>query len=339
MPRCMNRQLLLAKRPSGRVDDSTLRLSEAPVPEPKEGQVVVRNLMLSLDPTNRVWMNEADSYLPAVEIGAVMRGIAAGRVVASRAEGFAEGDLVSGLIGWCDYAAMDADQLSKLPPDLPLSAALSVFGHIGLTAYFGMLEVGSPKAGETVLVSGAAGATGSLAAQIAKIQGCRVVGVAGGPAKCAMLREELGLDDAIDYKNANLHEALEATCPDGIDVFFDNVGGPVLEAALSHLALRARVVLCGAISQYNTDEPRGPASYLNLIAKRGRMEGFIVLDYIPRAAEAIGPLGRWVQEGKLRYKVDIVEGLENAPQALNRLFDGNHDGKLLVRIAQDEAAR
>jgi NADPH-dependent curcumin reductase CurA len=333
----MNRQLLLAKRPSGRVDNTTLELVERPIPEPGDGQVVIRNLLLSLDPTNRVWMNEADSYLPAVEIGAVMRGIAAGRVVASRAKGFAEGDLVSGVTGWCDYAAIDASQVNKIPPGVPLSAALSVFGHIGLTAYFGLLEVGAPKKGETVLVSGAAGATGSLVGQIAKLQGCRVVGTAGGPDKCAWLRD-LGFDAAIDYKSAELNEAVASACPNGIDVFFDNVGGPILDVALAHLALRGRVVLCGAISQYNASEPKGPAGYLNLIPKRGRMEGFIVLDYLARALEAIGPLATWVQQGKLRYKVDIVDGLEQAPSALNRLFDGKNDGKLLVRVAEDEAA-
>ncbi len=334
----MNRQFLLAQRPTGLVERSTLELVERAVPEPGDGQVVVRNLLLSLDPTNRVWMNEADSYLPAVPIGAVMRGIAAGRVVASRAKGLATGDLVTGLLGWCDYAAVDAAQVNLVPAGVPLSAALSVFGHIGLTAYFGLLDVGRAKPGETVLVSGAAGATGSLVGQIAKLQGCRVVGTAGGPAKCAWLRDELGFDAAIDYRSANLHEAVAAACPDGVDVFFDNVGGDILEVALQHLALRGRVVLCGAISQYNAVSPKGPAGYLHLIAKRGRMEGFIVLDYIPRAAEAIAALVPWVQQGKLRYKIDVVDGLENAPEALNRLFDGRHDGKLLVRVAQDEAA-
>jgi hypothetical protein len=332
----MNRQLVLANRPSGRIDESTLRLVEGPVPEPKDGEIVVRNLLLSIDPTNRVWMNEADSYLPAVEIGAVMRGIAAGRVVSSRAPGFSEGDLVSGLLGWCDYAAVPGDQVSKIPTGVPLSAALSVFGHIGLTAYFGLLDVGQPKPGETVLVSGAAGATGSLVGQIAKLKGCRVVGTAGGAAKCARLVEQYGFDAAIDYKSENLHQAVAAACPGGVDVFFDNVGGPILDVALAQLTLRGRVVLCGAISQYNATEPKGPAGYMNLIAKRGRMEGFIVLDYLPRAMEAIGPLATWVQEGKLRYSVDIVEGLLNAPVALNRLFDGAHDGKLLVRVAEEE---
>ena len=334
----MNRQWLLVNRPTGRVDDSTLKLVETPIPEPAEGQVVVRNLLLSLDPTNRVWMKEADSYLPAVELGAVMRGIAAGRVVASRAKGIEEGTLVSGMLGWCDYATLDANQVNLIPNGVPPSAALSVFGHIGLTAYFGLLEVGGAKPGETVLVSGAAGATGSLVGQIAKLKGCRVVGTAGGSAKCAYL-EEIGFDAAIDYKAANLHEALSAACPDGIDVFFDNVGGPILNAALGHLALRGRVVLCGAISQYNASEPKGPGAYMNLIIKRGRMEGFVVIDYLPRAAEAIGPLATWVQQGKLRYKLDIVDGLENAPSALNRLFDGRNDGKLLVRVTEDDASR
>jgi hypothetical protein len=335
----MNRQFLLRKRPVGRVDHGTLELVEGPMPKPKEGQVVVRNLLLSLDPTNRLWMNEADSYLPAVELGAVMRGIAAGRVVASKADGLSEGDLVAGLTGWTDYAAVEASQLNRVPPGVSLSAALSVFGHIGLTAYFGLLEVGQAKSGETVLVSGAAGATGSLVGQIAKLHGCRVVGTAGSDAKCKWLTEELKFDAAINYKSANVFEAVARTCPTGVDVFFDNVGGPILDAALSQLALRGRVVLCGAISQYNAAEPKGPAGYLNLITKRGRMEGFIVLDYAARAMEAIGPLASWVQNGKLRHKIEVVDGLEQAPSALNRLFDGSHEGKLLVRVADDEAAR
>jgi NADPH-dependent curcumin reductase CurA len=330
MPR--NRQFVLAARPDGPIGDDTLRLVDAPLPEAAEGQVVIRTLFLSLDPTNRVWMNEADSYLPAVKIGEVMRGIVVGRVVTSRAASLLEGDLVVGLSGWSDYAAVDVRQLNKLPPGIEPTAALSVFGHIGLTAYFGLLEVGKPKAGETVLVSGAAGATGSLVGQIAKLQGCRVVGTAGSDAKCAWLTGELGFDAAINHKKGGLFNAVAAACPTGVDVFFDNVGGPILDVALNHLAMRGRVVLCGAISQDHAREPQGPPGYLHLIAKRGRMEGFIVLDYAPRAQEAITQLAAWVMQGKLKYQVDIVDGLERAPSALLRLFDGSHKGKLLVRM-------
>ncbi len=328
-----NRCWILAARPDTNITDDTLKLEERDVPEPGEGEVLVRNTYLSLDPTNRGWMNDEAGYLPPLALGDIMRGITAGKVVKSNAEGFAEGDLVTGLGGFSDYGVGPAQGWTKLPPGVDETMALGVLGHIGLTAYFGLLEVGQPKEGETVLVSAAAGATGSLVAQIAKVKGCRVVGIAGGPEKCKFLTEELGLDAAVDYKNAdNITKAIAEACPDGVDVFFDNVGGPILDAALANLAMRGRVVLCGAISQYNKKETKGPDNYLALLVRRGKMEGFIVLDYMSRAAEAAGAMLPWIQAGKLALKLDIVDGLESAAPALNRLFTGANKGKLLVKI-------
>jgi NADPH-dependent curcumin reductase len=330
-----NRQWLLARRPDGAIQHSDFDFVETDVPTPSEGQVVVRNLMLSCDPTQRGWIAR-DTYLPAVKIGEVVRSLGAGRIVASNTPDFAVGDIVSGLVGWQDYVAMHPKgQLNKLPPGAPLEMAMSVLGLTGLTAYFGLLDVGRPVAGETVVVSGAAGATGSVVGQIAKIKGCRAIGIAGGAEKCRWLTDEAGFDAAIDYKSEDVAARLKALCPKGIDIFFDNVGGDVLDAALARLALRGRVVLCGGIAQYNATEPApGPKNYLNLVVQRGRMEGFIILDYLPRAGEAVGALAGWVQSGKLRYKVDVQHGLENAPATLRRLFDGRNDGKQLLRVAE-----
>ena len=309
-----NRQWLLARRPDGAIKDSDFKLVETDVPTPGEGEVLVRNLMLSCDPTQRGWI-AFDTYLPAVKIGEVVRSLGAGRIVASNHPDFAVGDLVSGLVGWQDYVVMNPKgQLNKLPPGAPLELAMSALGMTGITAYFGLLDVGRPVAGETVVVSGAAGATGSVVGQIAKIKGCRAIGVAGGPEKCRWLTDEAGFDGAIDYKSDNVAARLKELCPKGIDIFFDNVGGDVLDAALARLAMRGRVVLCGGIANYNaTEPPPGPKNYLNLVTKRGRMEGFLVLDYMARAGEAIAALAGWVQAGKIKHKVDVQHGLENAP--------------------------
>lgn len=332
-----NRQWRLASRPTGMVADENFSWVEEPVPTPeKDGQILVRNLYLSMDPTQRGWIAR-DSYMPAVPIGEVMRGGAVGRVVASRQPGFVAGDLVQGLFGWQDYTLIDAATRppTRVPAGVPPTMALGVLGATGLTAYFGLLEVGKPKAGETVVVSGAAGATGSVVGQIAKIKGCRVIGVAGGPDKCAWVTGELGFDACIDYKREDVRARLGELCPKGVDVYFDNVGGEILDAALARLAFHGRVVLCGAISQYNAaDPPPGPKHYLNLLIQRGRMEGFIIMDYLPRAAEAVRDLAAWIAEGKLKDRVDVREGLENAPATLRRLFQGENTGKQLLKIAE-----
>src|SRR5277367_2951337 len=293
-----NRQWLLARRPQGAIQDSDFQFVETDVPEPGAGEVLVRNLMLSCDPTQRGWI-AFDTYLPAVEIGEVVRSMGAGRIVASNHPDFAVGDIVSGLVGWQDAVVMSPKgQLNKLPPGAPLELAMSALGATGITAYFGLLEVGRPVAGETVVVSGAAGATGSVVGQIARIKGCRAIGIAGGAEKCRWLTEVAGFDAAIDYKAEDVPARLKALSPKGIDVFFDNVGGDILDAALARLAMRGRVVLCGAIANYNaTEQPPGPKNYLNLIVQRGRMEGFLVLDYMSRTAEAVGALAGWVQSG------------------------------------------
>jgi len=329
-----NRQWLLARRPKGAIQDSDFNFVETEVPTPGDNEVLLRNLLLSCDPTQRGWI-AYDTYLPAVKIGEVVRSGAAGRVVASNNPDYAVGDILTGLTGWQDYVAMNPKgRLSKLPAGTPLELALSVLGLTGVTAYFGLLEVGRPVAGETVVVSGAAGATGSVVGQIAKIKDCRVIGIAGGAEKCRWLTDDLGFDAAIDYKSENVSARLKELCPKGINIFFDNVGGEILDAALARLALRGRVVLCGGIAGYNaTESPPGPKNYLNLVVQRGRMEGFIVLDYMPRASEAVGALAAWVQSGKIKNKVDVQHGLENAPATLRRLFEGRNEGKQLLRIA------
>ncbi len=330
-----NRQWLLARRPQGAIEDNDFQFVETDAPTPGEGEVLVRVLMLSCDPTQRGWIAR-DTYLPAVKIGEVVRSYGAGRIEASNTPDFKVGDIVSGLVGWQDYVAMNPKgQLSRLAPGAPLEMAMSVLGMTGRTAYFGLIDVGRPAAGETVVVSGAAGATGSVVGQIAKIKGCRAIGVAGGPEKCRWLTEVLGFDAAIDYKSESLKARLKELCPDGIDIFFDNVGGDFLDAALARLALRGRVVLCGGIANYNASEPPpGPKNYLNLVSRRGRMEGFLVSDYAKRYAEAVAALADWVKEGKIKHRVDVQHGLENAPAALRRLFEGRNEGKQLLRVAE-----
>ena len=329
-----NRQWLLARRPEGELKDSDFSLVETEAPAPGDGEALVKVVMLSCDPTQRAWI-AGDTYLPAVKIGEVVRSFGAGRVETSNSPDLKPGEIVLGLLGWQDYAAMKPAALTKLPPGAPIELAMGVLGMIGITAYFGLLDVGRPKEGETVVVSGAAGATGSIVGQIAKIKGCRVIGIAGGAEKCRWLTQDLGLDAAIDYKADNVKARLKELCPKGIDIFFDNVGGPILDAALARLALRGRIVLCGGISSYDVAEPPpGPRNYLNLVSRRGRMEGFLVSDYLPRAKEAIGALAGWIKEGKLKHRVDVQHGLENAPATLRRLFEGKNEGKQLLRIAE-----
>jgi NADPH-dependent curcumin reductase len=331
-----NRQILLKGRPKGPVTRDTFEIKDGSVPDIEDGQFLVRTLFLSIDPTIRGWIDR-DTYLPAIEIGAVVRCAGAGVVVKSNNPKFAVGDRVFSLLGWQEYAVLgDRDQANAIPSGIDLRDALSLFGATGLTAYFGITEIGKPVAGETFVVSGAAGATGSIAGQLAKAKGCRVVGIAGQDSKCRWLTEELGFDAAINYKTEDVPKRLAETCPKGIDVYFDNVGGPILNHVLARLAMRARVILCGAISQYNDlDNAFGPSNYVNLISRRAKMEGFIVLDYVPRFMEAVMALGGLLAEGKVKHKVTVVDGLDNAPNALQRLFTGDHEGKLLVKVADE----
>lgn len=332
----INRQIRLAARPVGLPDDSSWQLTEEPVGSPGEGEVLVQTLCLSLDPAMRGWMNDVRSYIPPVGIGEVMRAAGVGRVIASGDPRFSEGDYVSGVPGVQEYAVLPAEGL--LPVDLDVASParwLGALGMTGMTAYFGLLDVGAPKEGETVVVSGAAGATGSLVGQIAKLKGCRVIGIAGGADKCRWLTEELGFDAAIDYKSDDLKAALRAHAPNRVDVFFDNVGGEVLDVVLTRLARGARVVICGAISQYNaTEAVQGPSNYMQLLVSRARMEGFVVFDYADRFREAAKELAGWLHEGKIVAREEIVDGGVDAfPAALRRLFAGENTGKLVLRLA------
>jgi NADPH-dependent curcumin reductase CurA len=333
----INRQWRLAARPRGLIEESDFEWVEEPVGELEEGQVLVRNIYLSLDPANRGWVGKGPSYVEPVEIGEVMRGLTVGVVEASRNESFAEGDIVSGAMGWQDYGISDGSGLRLIPPaPLPLTAHLGLFGMVGLTAYFGLLDLGRPKAGETLVVSGAAGAVGSIVGQIGKIVGCRVVGIAGTDAKCAWLTDELGLDAAVNYKTESVVRRLHKFCPDGIDVIFENVGGEILDAELTWINNFARVVICGLISRYNATEPvPGPYAFPLVLVRRARVEGFIVLDYMDRAGEAIEKMSEWYAEGRLKYRIDVYDGLETAPRNINRLFDGSHEGKLIIKVSEE----
>jgi NADPH-dependent curcumin reductase CurA len=334
----INRQWLLAKRPVGMVSEANFEYRESPVPKPSEGEVLVRNLYLSFDPAMRGWMEDRESYLPPVAIGAPMRAGCIGQIVESKHAELKPGDLVQGMFGWQDYAVTSPTSAfppSRVPAGISPTLPLGPMGITGFTAYFGLLDLGEPKPGQTVVVSGAAGATGSVAAQIARIKGCRVIGIAGGPEKCQWLLDKARIDAAVDYKSEDVEARLRELCPDGIDVYFDNVGGRILEIALGLIAQNARVVLCGGISGYNEEKPSpGPNNLMNLIIQRGRMEGFIVLDYLHRAGEAIADLSQWILDGEIAYEEDIQEGLENAPQTFLRLFEGKNLGKQLLKIAE-----
>ena len=331
-----NRKFLLVKRPVELFTDDCFELVEEPVPDPGDGEAVVKMEYLSLDPTQRGWARDEPSYLPPVQIGEVMRGAGIGRVVASKNDAFPVGGAVTGLLGWQEYALVGGTTgalANPLPDGIDLLDAVSLYGSTGITAYFGLTDIGQLQAGETLVVSGAAGGVGSIAGQIGKILDCHVVGIAGGKEKCRLVVEELGFDDCIDYKKGNVGAALREACPDGIDVYFDNVGGDILDQVLKRLKLKARIVLCGGISQYNaTGETRGPANYLSMISSRARMEGFVVIDYLHRAEEAIAAMAPWVAAGKLTSKLDIVEGLENFPTALRRVYTGANFGKQLVQL-------
>jgi NADPH-dependent curcumin reductase len=331
----VNHQVRLAARPVGLPKPSDWEHTEEPVGEPDDGEVLVRVKYLSLDPAMRGWMNEGRSYVPPVGIGEVMRAGGCGEVVSSRDPRFSPGDHVTGITGIQKYAVLSGDALIRVDPDLaPLPVHLGTLGMPGMTAYFGLLEIGKPKEGDTVVVSGAAGAVGSVVGQIARIKGCRAVGIAGGEEKCRHIVDELGFDAAIDYKAENVYQALRRHCPDGIDVYFDNVGGEILDAALANLARGARIPLCGAISQYNaTDGMRGPSNYMSLLVNRASMTGFLVFDFAARYAEAAAEMAGWMQEGRLKSFEDVATGGVPAfPDTLLRLFRGENLGKLVLEV-------
>ena len=331
----VNHQFRLAARPVGLPKPSDWSYVEEPVREPGDGEVLVKVQYISLDPAMRGWMNEGRSYIPPVGIGEVMRAFAAGEVVASNDPDVAVGQHVGGLLGAQEYAVANGKGVFKVDTGLaPLPVYLGALGMPGVTAYFGLLDIGKPKAGDTVVVSGAAGAVGGLVGQIAKLKDCRVVGIAGGPEKCRHVVEDLGFDAAIDYKAQDVPAALGEQCPNGIQIYFDNVGGEILDAALARLALHARVVICGAISQYNATAPvTGPSNYLSLLVNRASMTGFVILDYYSRYGEGLREMAGWYAEGKLSSREDFATGLENFNEALLRLFSGENNGKLVLEVA------
>lgn len=330
-----NRRILLTARPDGLVGPDCLTAEDGPVPSPGEGEAVVRLAYLSIDPTNRVWMREEDSYLPAIRIGDVVRCAGLGVVTESRNPAYTPGDLVLGLLGWQEYAVVDSGERSAqvIPPGLAPTDVLSIYGSTGLTAWFGVHDVARVVEGDVFVVSGAAGGVGSVAGQLAAIAGARVIGIAGSAEKCRWVTEDLGFDACIDYRREDVPARLAELCPDGIDVYFDNVGGAILDAALANLAIGARVALCGAISSYTAAEPPAVRNTFELVSRRARMEGFLLLDYVDRFPEAVMGLLPLVLEGRVRHAVEVVEGLERAPETLNRLFTGDHTGKLLVRVS------
>jgi hypothetical protein len=330
----VNHQFRLAARPVGLPKPSDWSYTEEPVRDPGDGEVLVKILYVEMDPAMRGWMNDTRSYMPPVGIGEVMRALAAGEVIASNHAELAVGDHVTGLLGAQEYAVAHGDALVKVDTELaPLPVYLGTLGMPGMTAYFGLLDIGKPQAGETVVVSGAAGAVGGAVGQIAKLKGARAVGIAGGSEKCRYVVEELGFDAAIDYKSQDVDGALGEHCPQGIDVYFDNVGGEILDAALAHLARHARVVVCGAISQYNaTGAIKAPSNYLSLLVNHASMTGFVVSDYGARYAEGASEMAGWLAAGKLVSREDIAEGLESFPDTLLRLFRGENTGKLVLEV-------
>ncbi len=336
MSALQNRQARLASRPVGVVKPENFSFETHPVTSPGEGEILVRVLYVSLDPAMRGWLNEGKSYIPPVGIGEVMRAGGVGVVVESNDPAFQPGDHVVGMTGIQQYAKGSAKGFTKIDPKFaPLTTYLGTLGMPGMTAYFGLLDVGALKDGETVVVSGATGAVGAVVGQIAKIKGCKVVGIAGGAEKCAYATGELGFDACVDYKAEDVRAALRQHCPEGIDVYFDNVGGDILDAALANLRRGARIPICGAISQYNsTTGVKGPSNYLSLLVNRARMEGFVVFDFAARYGEAAQAMGRWILEGRLKAKEDVADGGVDAfVPTLNRLFSGDNFGKLVLKIA------
>ncbi|GAB5472275.1 MAG: NADP-dependent oxidoreductase [Maribacter sp.] len=330
----MNKQLLFVKRPKGEADASTWSLVTNPVPEIEEGQILVKQHYVSLDPAMRGWMNEGKSYIAPMEIGSVMRAGSVGQVVASKNPKFEVGQFVAGTGGVQQYAVTDGNGFYQVDPQLaPLPMYIGTLGMPGMTAYFGITEVAKLKEGETVLVSGAAGAVGSIVGQIAKIKGCQVIGIAGGPKKCKYVVEQLGFDACIDYKNENVATRFKEECPKGVDIYFDNVGGEILDIALTRLRRHARIVICGAISQYNNKTNiKGPSNYLSLLVNRASMTGMVVFDYADRYKEGAQILGGWLAQGKLKSREDVYEGIEKFPETFNRLFTGDKMGKLVLKV-------
>jgi hypothetical protein len=333
----VNRKFTLRARPVGLPKRTDFEFVREPLGEPAPGEVAVENLFLSLDPAMRGWMNEGRSYVPPVALGETMRAVGVGRVIASADESFRPGDHVSGVLGVQAFARVPGAMLTKVDPnDAPLPVYLSALGMPGMTAYFGLLKVGALRSGETVVISAATGAVGQVAGQIAKINGCRAIAIAGGPQKCRYAVDELGYDGAIDYKSESVPAGLAKHCPQGIDLYFDNVGGDILDACLAQLARGARVVICGAISQYNTTTGiKGPANYLSLLVNRARMEGFVVLDFAAGFAEAARKIAGWMRAGTLKSREDIVSGLETFPEALLKLYSGENIGKLVLAVTPE----
>ncbi len=338
----VNQQIRLAARPVGLPKDSDWKFTTEPVALPGDGGVLVRTLSLSLDPAMRGWMNEGKSYIPPVGIGEVMRAGGIGVVVASKNPAFAVGDRVSAGLGVQAYCLIPAGEIKrsgivKIDPRLGTDTQwLNVLGMPGMTGYFGLMDVGQPKAGETVVVSGAAGAVGQTVGQLAKIKGCRVVGIAGGPDKCRWVVDELGFDACIDYKSGSVRDGLKQHCPDGVDIYFDNVGGEILDQVLARINRKARIVICGAISQYNNTTPvQGPKNYLSLLVNRARMEGIVVFDYADRYALAVAEMAGYLKDGRMKSKEDVVEGLANFPATLLKLFNGQNFGKLVLQVAAE----
>lgn len=332
-----NKQLILKKRPTGFPEADTWSLESTLVPILKEGEILIRNHYISLDPAMRGWLNDTKSYIPPVALGDVMRAGSVGEVIqANNHPNYQAGDYLSGWGGVQQYTVTDGQGYFKVDPTIvPLPLYIGTLGMPGMTAYFGILEVGKIKEGETVLVSGAAGAVGSLVGQIAKIKGCRVVGIAGGPQKCDYIIRELGFDDAIDYKNEAVYKGIKRACPKGIDVYFDNVGGEILDAALTRLRMHARIVICGAISQYNNTDIKGPSNYLSLLVNRATMQGMVVMDYAKDYKKAAMEMGGWLMEGKLKSREDIYEGIEHFYDTFKRLFTGEKMGKLVLKVLED----
>ncbi|MGH7000374.1 MAG: NADP-dependent oxidoreductase [Stellaceae bacterium] len=331
----VNHKFELAARPVGIPKRTDWAYKEEPVRDPGEGELLAKILYVSLDPAMRGWMNEGKSYVPPVGIGEVMRALALGRVIASKNSQFAVSDYVYGLLGVQEFALSNGKGLTRVDPGaVPLPVYLGTLGMPGMTAYFGLLDIGQPKAGETVVVSGAAGAVGTVVGQIARIKGCNVVGIAGGAEKCNYIVKELGFNAAIDYKAEDVRKALQKNCPKGVDVYFDNVGGDILDAVLTQLARGARIIICGAISQYNNTTPiKGPSNYLSLLVNRASMKGMVVFDYADRYREAGREMAGWMAAGKLKSREYIVEGLETFPDTLLKLFKGENTGKLILKVA------